>query len=53
MTKTNSGTSLARRNLLLWMVLIFCPAASFAQAGQITATVNTPRQFQFGARFTF
>ena len=25
-------------------------AASF---GQITNTVNTPRQFQFGARFTF
>jgi hypothetical protein len=21
--------------------------------GQITATINTPRQFQFGARFTF
>ncbi|HXR32364.1 MAG TPA: hypothetical protein VN830_01555, partial [Verrucomicrobiae bacterium] len=26
---------------------------AFANFGQITQTINTPRQFQFGARFTF
>lgn len=36
-----------------------CPGCTFQQleaaagVGQITNTVNTPRQFQFGARFTF
>jgi len=28
-------------------------AGQAAAFGQISATVNTPRQFQFGSRFTF
>ncbi|HKF49494.1 MAG TPA: carboxypeptidase regulatory-like domain-containing protein [Terracidiphilus sp.] len=35
------------------MTLTTTQSAQAAAFGQITSTVNTPRQFQFGARFTF
>jgi hypothetical protein len=33
--------------------LISDPATYASQFGQITADVNTPRQFQVGSKFTF
>jgi len=35
------------------MTSVLTQPAQAATFGQITATVNSPRQFQFGARFTF
>jgi hypothetical protein len=35
------------------MTAVISQPAQAATFGQITATVNSPRQFQFGSRFTF
>ena len=35
------------------MTAVLTDPSQAANFGQITATVNSPRQFQFGARFTF
>ena len=35
------------------MTVVLTDSSQAQQFGQVTSTVNSPRQFQFGARFTF